>query len=99
MAVTGRWSDCRGAGLHRAVEKTLLPAVKMMKIGSPAAVQQHEKLPQDSFPQQDVNPGVQDLVPGGHTYSHQKINRRRLVFRSGAQHDDVELAQSSKTRA
>lgn len=99
MAVTGRRTDCREAGLHRAVEKTSLPAVKMMKFCPPAAVQQHEKLPQDSFSQQDVNPGVQDLVPRGHTYNHQEAHRRRLVFSSGAQHDDVELAQSSKTRA
>lgn len=69
-----------------------------VKFWAPTAVQQHEKLPQDSFPQQDVNPGVQDLVPRGHTYSHQKTHQRRLVFSSGAQHDDVELVQSSKTR-
>lgn len=69
----------------------------MMKFWTPAAVQQHKDLPQDSFPQQNVNPGVQDLVPRSHTYSHQKSIIFRLVLSSGAQHDDVELVQSSKT--
>lgn len=67
------WQD-RVARLHRAVEKTLLPALKMMTFWAAAAVQQYEDLPQDSFPQQDVNPGVQDLVPRGHAYNHQKAD-------------------------
>lgn len=76
----------------------MLPAVKMMKLWTPAAVQQYEDLSQDSFPQQNVNPWVQDLVPRGHANRHQKTDRLRLVFSSGAQNDeDVDLVQSSKT--
>ena len=62
-----------------------------MRVWAPAAVDQHEDFPQNSLSQQDVDPGVQDLVPGGHAYHHQETERCRLAFRSDAHYDDMDL--------
>lgn len=81
------------AGLHGAVEKPSLPAVWVRRLWAPAAVEQHEDFLQNSLPQQDVDPGVEDLVPCGYTHHHQKSDRPGHVFASGAQHDDMELVE------
>lgn len=46
----------------------------MARLWTPAFVQQREDFPQDRFPQEDVDPGVQDLVPRGHPDHHQKTD-------------------------
>lgn len=63
----------------------------MARLWTPTFVQQREDFPQDRFPQKDVDPGVQDLVPCGHADHHQKTDRRWLVFSSDAQYDNVNL--------
>lgn len=65
----------------------------MARFGTPAFIQQSEEFPQDCLPQKDVDPGVQDLVPRGHTDHHQKADRWWIIFISDAQYNNVDLAE------
>ena len=39
--------------------------------GAPEAMQHQVELPEHGLAQEDVHPGVQDLVPGGYAHHHQ----------------------------
>ena len=62
-----------------------------MGLDAPAAVHQQEEPLEDGLPQEDVDPGVQDLVPGGHADCQQQAGKRTLALDLGAQYDDVNL--------
>lgn len=63
-----------------------------VKFWATTAVKQHEDFPENSLPQQDVDPRVQDLVPRSHAYS-QQTKRRRLIRGSGTQNGDMDLLE------
>lgn len=86
----------RGAGIQRAAECVALPAVSFPHLWAPAAVDKGEDFPQNSPPQQDVYPGVQNLVPGGHTYHGQQSERGGVVSGFSALNDHVNLAEQWK---
>lgn len=79
------------AGLHRAEEHAALPVVKAVELRVAAVVKQHEDFPQDSLPQEDVDPGVQDLVPRGHSYQCQQMETRGLSIGADTENDDMDL--------
>ena len=94
-AAVGR-PDPGVAGLHGAAEEGALPAGGLVRLW--AAAEQLEDFPQHGLPQQDVHPGVQDLVPRGHTDQDQQSERRGLFFGSGAEDEDVNLVGQTQTR-
>lgn len=54
----------------RAVEGRWLPAAQHVTPDARLALDDEADLAEDGAPQQDVHPGVQDLVPSGQPHAH-----------------------------
>ena len=87
-----------GARLRPAPQQGALAVVDAVGPGAPEAVQHQVELPEHGLAQEDVHPGVQDLVPGGHAHHHQQAEGRRFRLGLGGQHDDVDLARTHRNR-
>lgn len=76
---------CRTRGTNavflRAVEGRRLPAAQHVSPEAGLALGDEVDLAEDGAPQQDVHPGVQDLVPSSqpHAHNHQGSVARQLV--------------------